>query len=84
MKLEVVLRERIMARLGYNPDNNRYGILEYDLWVSEGLHCGECLEVYINDEWIKDRIEYDHRINNWYLVKSGLIGEELEVIKVKI
>lgn len=73
-----------MSRLGYNPDNNRYGILEHDLWVNEGLHCGNVIEVKIDGKWIKDRIEYDHRINNWYLVKSGLIGEQLEFIKVKI
>lgn len=37
-----------MARLGYNYENDRYGILEYDLWVKEGLHCGECFEVMMN------------------------------------
>lgn len=73
-----------MARLGYNEENDRYGILSGDLWVDKGLHCGECIEVRINNEWIKDRIEYDHKINNWYLVNSKLIGEELEFIEVKI
>lgn len=72
-----------MARLGYNQELDRYGILEADLWVDEGLNCGECIEVFINDEWIKDRIEYNHKIKNWYLVESNLVGEELEFIKVK-
>lgn len=71
-------------RLGYNLENDRYGILEHDLWVNEGLHCGECMEVLINDKWIQDRIEYDQKIKKWYLVESGLIGEELEYLKVKI
>lgn len=71
-------------RLGYNCELDRYGILEHDLWVNEGLHCGDCIEVFINGEWIQDRIEYDHRIKNWYLVKSGFVGEELEFIKVKM
>lgn len=70
-------------RLGYNYENDRYGILDRDLWVDKGLHCGECIEIKFNGEWIQDRIEYDHKINNWYLVNTGLIGEELEFIEVK-
>lgn len=71
-------------RLGYNNENDRYGVLENDLWVDTGLHCGESIEVFVNNKWIKDRIEYDHKINNWYLVETGLIGEELEFIEVKV
>lgn len=70
-------------RLGYNIENDRYGILEMDLWVDEGLHCGECIEVYIDDKWIKDRIEFRHDTKEWYLVYSGLTGEELEGLKVR-
>ena len=69
--------------LGYNQELDRYGILENDLWVDSGLHCGECIEVFVNDKWIQDRIEYDHKIKKWYLVNSGLIGEELEYLKVR-
>lgn len=72
-----------MARLGYNYENDRYGILEHDLWVNEGLHCGDCVEILIDGEWIQDRIEYDHNIEKWILAKSGLKGEELEFVKVK-
>lgn len=71
-------------RLGYNVENDRYGILEGDLFIDSGLHCGECIEVFVNDKWIQDRIEYDHKIKNWYLVESGLVGEELEYLKVRI
>lgn len=70
-------------RLGYNCENDRYGILEHDLWTNEGLHCGDCIEIFVNDKWIKDRIEYDHKIKKWYLVTTGLIGEQLEYLKVK-
>ena len=72
-----------MAMLGYNFENDRYGILEHDLWTDEGLHCGECIEVYIDNKWVEDRIEYDHEIKSWYLVKSGLVGEQLEYLKVR-
>lgn len=71
-------------RLGYNYENDRYGILDMDLFVDKGLHCGECIEIKINGEWIQDRIEYDHKINNWYLVKSKLIGEQLEYLEVRV
>lgn len=72
-----------MSRLGYNDENDRYGILEHDLWINEGLHCGEGIEVYVNDKWVKDRIGYNHKIESWYLVESGLVGEQLEYLKVK-
>lgn len=70
-------------RLGYNCENDRYGILDHDLWIDRGLHCGESIEVFVNDRWIKDRMEYDHKIKKWYLVETGLIGEQLEYVKVK-
>lgn len=70
--------------LGYNQELDRYGVLEHDLWVDEGLHCGDCIEIMLNEKWIKDRIEYDHKIKKWYLVNSGLSGEELEYVKVKL
>ena len=72
-----------MAALRYNWENDRYGMKESKTWIDSGLHCGECIEVKINGKWIKDRIEYDHKINNWYLVNSKLIGEELEYLEVK-
>lgn len=71
-------------RLGYNVEIDRYGILDHDLFIDSGLHCGECIEVFVDGKWIQDRIEYDHKIKNWYLVKSGLVGEELEYLKVRV
>lgn len=73
----------IIGRLGYNEELNRYGILVSDLWENEGLHCGDCIEVLINNEWTKDRIEYDNKIKKWYLFNSKLVGEELEFLKVR-
>lgn len=73
----------IIGRLGYNEELDRYGILISDLWENEGLHCGDSIEVLINNEWIKDRIEYDNKIKKWYLFNSELVGEELEFLKVR-
>ena len=72
-----------MARLGYNQENNRYGILSMDLWENEGLHCGDKVEVKINDEWVIDRIEYSHKNQEWYLVHSKLKGDDLEYLQVR-
>lgn len=70
------------GRLGYNYKNDRYGILNFDLWEDDGLHCGETFEVYLNGEWVQDRIEMSG--TQWYLVYSNLKGADLEGIKVKI
>ena len=41
------------GRLGYNSSNGRYGLLSSDLWIDTGLHCGEGLEVLVDDEWYR-------------------------------
>ena len=72
-----------MARLGYNSENGRYGILSsMDLWEDDGLHCGEMLEAKINDEWVRDRIEMN-RAGEWYLVYSKIVGNDLEYLQVR-
>ena len=38
------------GRLGYNSSNGRYGLLASDLWIDTGFHCGEGLEVLVDDE----------------------------------
>lgn len=45
------------GRLGYNDANDRYGILVTDLWENDGLHCGEGVEVFVDDKWIVSRME---------------------------
>lgn len=76
-----------MKRIGkieFNYENNRYGIINnMDLWENEGLHCGSSIEVFINGEWVKDRIEMRRNNNKdeYYLINSKLT--ELAGIKVK-
>lgn len=43
------------GRLGYNNNNGRYGLLSSDLWIDTGFHCGEGLEVMVDDQWVKTR-----------------------------
>lgn len=55
----------------------RFGLEEY----YGGLHCGEGMEVMVDDKWIRTRIEMD--INSkWYLV--GVNADSLIGLLVKI
>lgn len=54
-----------------------------DLWVDNGLHCGECLEVEINSEWVQTRIEMTFD-GEWYLVDTPYKGKDLEYLQVRI
>ena len=47
----------ITGRLGYNSANDRYGLLVSDLWEHDGFHCGEVLEVMVDDKWQETRME---------------------------
>ena len=38
------------GRLGYNCEKGRYGLLSMDLWIDTGFHCGECMEVLVDDQ----------------------------------
>ena len=55
------------GRLGYNSSNRRYGLLSSDLWIDTGFHCGEGLEVLVDDEWVQTRMEMN-LAREWYLV----------------
>ena len=73
--------------LGYNSQNDRYGLLVMDLWVTftnlyifivaeiEGFHCGQTLEVWNSEaeKWIPTRMEM-HYPNEWYLIGTALEG----------
>lgn len=50
------------GRLGYNSSNGRYGLLSSDLWIDTGFHCGEYLEVLLDDEWVQ-RFTDDNAVN---------------------
>ena len=73
------MRER---RLGYNSSNGRYGILSSDLWIDTGLHCGECLEVLVDDKWVPTRMEMNIA-REWYLVGTPYCGD-LEYVRARI
>lgn len=64
-----------MKKLHYNYENDRFGIWD-DIsgeWENCGLHCGEYLQVKVDDLWQETRIEYGD-CKGWYLVGVGLSG----------
>ena len=68
--------------LGYHQENDRYGLLSSDLWVHTGFHCGERIEVFVDDKWISSRMEMNPR-REWYLVGTPYSGN-LEYIRARI
>ena len=74
--------KKIEGRLGYNSEHGRYGLLVSDLWEHIGFHCGECLEVKVDDKWVKTRMEMDID-RNWYLVDTPYTGD-LEYVRARI
>lgn len=71
----------IVGRLGYNSENGRYGLLVSDLWERNGFHCGETLEVMVDDEWIQTRMEMTIE-GEWYLVGTPYKGD-LEYVRAR-
>ena len=70
------------GRLGYNSSNGRYGLLSSDLWIGTGFHCGEGLEVLVDDEWVQTRMEMN-LAREWYLVGTPYCGD-LEYVQARI
>ena len=70
------------GRLGYNSSNDRYGLLSSDLWIDTGFHCGEGLEVLVDDKWIRTRMEMNSA-REWYLVGTPYCGD-LEYVQARI
>lgn len=72
-------------------DHVREGALVYDNYSKRidvrfnvddyygGLHCGTCMDVMLNDEWIPTRIEMN---DDWYLV--GIKTDSLIGLRVRI
>lgn len=79
-------KEWIEGRLGYNSNNDRYGLLISDLWENDGFHCGECLQIKIDNEWVDTRFEMDWSTGHgvWYLVGTGLKGSDIEYVRARI
>lgn len=72
----------VEGRLGYNSANDRYGLLVSDLWEDNGFHCGECLEVLVDDKWVSTRMEMGLD-RKWYLVDTPYYGD-LEYVRARI
>ncbi len=72
----------ITGRLGYNSSNDRYGLLVTDLWEHDGFHCGEGLEVMVDDKWVQTRMEMTCD-RQWYLVDTPYKGD-LEYVRARI
>lgn len=73
----------VEGRLGYNSQNGRYGLLVSDLWEKEGFHCGDSLEIKIDDRWIHTRMEMNAE-RKWYLVDTALQDTDLKFVKARI
>ncbi len=78
----VSIKDWVTGRLGYNSENNRYRLLISDLWEHDGFHCGEGLQVKIDDKWIDTRMEMGID-GKWYLVEMPYYGD-LEHIQARI
>lgn len=70
-----------VGRLGYNSTNGRYGLLVSDLWEDTGFHCGERLEVMVDDKWVATRMEMSTE-QKWYLADTPYYGD-LEYVQAR-
>ena len=61
---------------------DRYGLLASDLWIDTGFHCGEGLEVLVDDKWVRTRMEMNPA-REWYLVGTPYCGD-LEYVQARI
>ena len=59
-----------------------HGLLSMDLWIDTGFHCGECMEVLVDDQWVKTRMEMN-LAREWYLVGTPYCGD-LEYVRARI
>lgn len=73
------MSEKREGNLFYDKESGRYDIRFGMESYYGGLHCGECLEVKINDVWVPVRIEMDE---DWYLV--GLPLKRLDGLTVRM
>lgn len=77
----------MVGRLSYRKDSGRYGFLVGDLlddgeyfgW--DGIHCGDCMQVLVNGEWLDTRMELNYP-DEWYLVGTPYRGN-LENVAVR-
>ena len=74
------MSEKRVGNLFYDAEIERYDIRFDTNAFYEGLHCGECFDVRIENSWIPVRIEMDD--DGWYLV--GLPGIKLDGLTVRM
>lgn len=65
--------------LVYDTETDRMDIRFDEFDYYGGLHCGDCLKVFIRDQWVPTRIEYG---SSWYLV--GIKVNKLNGLIVRI
>ncbi len=76
------------GRLYYDKGSNRFDIRFDSGGCYGGLHCGKCLEVRVDGEWLSTCIEYSCENSGstdsklWYLV--GLKTKDLNGLKARI
>ena len=67
--------------LVHDPESDRmdvrFGLEDY----YGGLHCGTCMDVFVNNRWKPTRIEMN-TMQEWYLV--GIRAEDLNGLRVRI
>ena len=65
--------------LVYDKESGRYDIRSGLNEYYGGLHCGDCMEVFVRGKWKPTRMEYG---DNWYLV--GIRAADLSGLRVRI
>ena len=56
----------------YNHTISRPDLVLVDGSLLGGLHCGECLELWLNGQWKTARLELE---NDWFVVINGIPQE---------
>ena len=62
--------------LQYDRESGRFDIHFDDGKCYGGLHCGECLDVRLNEVWVPTRIEMSE---DWYLVGEVWVPTRIEM-----
>lgn len=81
-----MIEVRIYGKLRYNPENGRYGLLVSDMWENDGFHCGESLQVKVDDHWVDTTMEMtcEDGQDTWHLTGTEYRGETLEFLDASI
>ena len=56
----------------YNETISRPDLVLSDGSLLGGLHCGDCLEVWINGQWLTTRLELG---DNWVIISKDAVCE---------